>query len=54
MYSASLRHSASVVQPPSGVAARLHSTVPGRVKIGRAGSFGGVEIRASGNEVDVC
>ena len=47
MYSTPLRHSVSVVQKSPGVAARLLSTIPGRVKIGKASSFGGVEIRAS-------
>ena len=42
-----LRHSASVVQKSPGVAARLISTAPARVKIGKASSFGGLEIRAS-------
>jgi len=47
MYSTPLRHSASVVQKSPGVAARLISTAPARVKIGKASSFGGLEIRAS-------
>ncbi|KAF9778224.1 hypothetical protein BJ322DRAFT_1093757 [Thelephora terrestris] len=54
MYSTSLgRHSASVVQKPSGVAARLLSSTPGRVRISRAGTFAGVEIPAAPNSKDV-
>jgi len=44
MYSTTFRHPASVVQKSPAVAARLLSTTPGRPKIGKASSFGGVKI----------
>ena len=53
MYSTSLRHSASAIQKSPGVTPRLLSTTPGRVKIGKAGSFAGVEIRMSENKAHI-
>ena len=47
MYSTPLRQFLFRRPKSPGVAARLISTAPTRVKIGKASSFGGLEIRAS-------